>query len=136
MRYALDTNAVVAALNGLEPLLGRLQAVDAGDLLLPAPVLAELIFGAQSSARVAENISRLDRLAASFAVVPFGPGAARRFGEIKAILRKRGLSKQDFDLAIASIALETDAVLVTHDAALIDGTVPRLRVEDWIGTPH
>jgi predicted nucleic acid-binding protein len=58
--------------------------------------------------------------------------AARRFAEIKAQLRICGRIKQDFDLAIASIALVKGAMLVTHDGGLLDGDVPDLPVEDWL----
>jgi predicted nucleic acid-binding protein len=40
--------------------------------------------------------------------------------------------KTDFDLAIAVIALEQQAVLVTNDQALQDGSIVGLDVEDWL----
>jgi predicted nucleic acid-binding protein len=53
---------------------------------------------------------------------------------IKAELRKLGRAKSDFDLAIARIALAHGARLVTHDAALLDGSIDGLVVEDWLLT--
>jgi predicted nucleic acid-binding protein len=32
---------------------------------------------------------------------------------------------------LAATAIENDAVLVTHDDGLLDGSIPDLRVEDW-----
>lgn len=55
VKYALDTNAVVAALNGVEPVLAKLAALQATDILLPAPVVAELFFGARASNRAREH---------------------------------------------------------------------------------
>ncbi|WP_437293965.1 PIN domain-containing protein [Sorangium sp. So ce426] len=101
MKYALDTNTVVAALNGVPPVPARLAAVDAADILLPAPMIAELYFGARASLRVRENVARVDRLLTFFRLHPFDEAAARRFAEIKADLRKTGRAKSDFDLAIA-----------------------------------
>lgn len=49
------------------------------------------------------------------------------------MLRRRGLTKQDFDLAIASIALEEGATLVSHDQGFRSASVPGLEVEDWLG---
>lgn len=132
MKYALDTNTVVAALNGVPPVPARLAAVDAADILLPAPVIAELYFGARASLRVRENVARVDRLLTFFRLQPFDEAAARRFAEIKADLRKTGRAKSDFDLAIASIALVHGATLITHDAALLDGSLIGLAVEDWL----
>ncbi len=132
MRYALDTNAVVAALNGVQPVPTKLAALEAADILLPAPVIAELYFGAFASSRVRENVARIDRLLTLFDVQPFDEAAARRFAEVKAALRRAGRAKSDFDLAIASIALVHDATLVTHDTALLDGSILGLLVEDWL----
>ncbi len=132
MKYALDTNAVVAALNGLPPVPATLATLQAVDIVLPSPVIAELYFGARASNRVRENVARVDRLFALFGVQPFDEAAARRFAEVKAELRKAGRAKSDFDLAIASIALVHDATLITHDAALLDGSIIGLLVEDWL----
>lgn len=132
VRYALDTNVVVAALNGVQPVPTRLAAVEATDILLAAPVIAELYFGAHASSRVRENVARVDRLLTLFGLRPFDEAAARRFSEVKAGLRRAGRAKSDFDLAIASIALVHGATLVTHDAALLDGSIIGLQVEDWL----
>jgi tRNA(fMet)-specific endonuclease VapC len=105
VRYALDTNAVVAALNGEPPVPTKLTGLQAADILLPAPVIAELYFGARASNRVRENVARVDRLLALFGLEPFDEAAACRFAEVKAGLRRVGRAKSDFDLAIASIAL-------------------------------
>jgi len=50
---------------------------------------------------------------------------------VRAELAARGLAKGDFDLLIACTALEHGVTLVTNDAALKDGSIDRLRVEDW-----
>lgn len=132
MKYVLDTNAIVAALNGAQLVTSRLAALQAEDILLPAPAIAELYFGARASARVRANVARVDRLLELFDLLPFDEAAARRFGEAKAELRRVGRAKSDFDLAIASIALAHAATLVTNDAALLDGSITGLLVEDWL----
>lgn len=132
MKYALDTNVAIAALNGAEPVLRRLNAIEAAHVLLPDMVVAELLYGALTSTRAAENLKKVERLIAGFTTVPFGHQVARRFAETKAMLRKRGLTKSDFDLAIACIAVVEDATLVTHDSALLDGSIVGLRAEDWL----
>jgi tRNA(fMet)-specific endonuclease VapC len=132
VKYALDTNAIVAALNGVPPVMAKLAALQAANILLPAPAIAELYFGARASGRVRENVARVDRLVDMFGSEPFDEGAARRFAEVKAELRRLGRAKSDFDLAIASIALTHGATLVTHDAALLDGSINGLAVEDWL----
>jgi predicted nucleic acid-binding protein len=49
---------------------------------------------------------------------------------MRADLASRGIAKSDFDLLIASTAIEAGATLVTHDRALHDGSIAELRVED------
>jgi tRNA(fMet)-specific endonuclease VapC len=130
--YLLDTNTVIARLNGDMRVMARLAAIPPEDVLLCAPVVAELVFGAYLSARRASNLERVERLAAALGVVPFDHAAAHRFGELKAALRSRGIIKTDFDLAIASLALQRSATLVSHDQALLDGAIPALPTEDWL----
>jgi tRNA(fMet)-specific endonuclease VapC len=64
-------------------------------------------------------------------VLGLGPQAAERFGALKAALEKSGRRLADADLLIASITLESDAVLVTGNQrhyARIEG----LATENWI----
>lgn len=128
----LDTNVVVAALNRVEPVVKRLVSIEPADVLLPDLVIAELLFGAHTSTRVAENLAKIERLVLLFRTVPFDLQTARKFAELKSDLRRRGRVKQDFDLAIASVALANHAILITHDGGLLDGAIPDLQVEDWL----
>jgi predicted nucleic acid-binding protein len=133
VKLLLDTNVVIAALNGAPNVASRLNSLDASDdVLLSAIVLAELRFGALCSARRAENLSRVDALAALFGFVGVNRAVAERFAEIKAELRSRGISKSDADLLIAATALVEGAVLVTGDRALLDGEIGDLPVECWL----
>lgn len=128
----LDTNVVVAALNRVSRVTERLSNIDPADILLPDLVIAELLFGAHTSSRAAENLAKVERLVLLFRTAPFDLHAARRFAQLKSDLRRRGKVKQDFDLAIASVALLNRATLITHDGGLLDGAIPNLGVEDWL----
>ena len=115
MTYVLDANTVIAAFNGDNAVLERLEALKSEDVILCSPVLAELEFGAHLSSRKEENLARIDNLIASTRYEPFDLHAARLFGEVKANLQSRGVGKTDFDLAIAMVAVVTGAVLVSDD---------------------
>ncbi len=132
MSFVLDANTVIARLNGDQRVSRRLRKLTTEDVLLCAPVLAELEFGAWYSQRREQNLERLHQLARAMRFEPFGFGAARRFGKLKAELRRRGATKTDFDLAIAAIALELDAILVSDDRAFFDGAIEDLKVENWL----
>lgn len=132
MSFVLDTNIVVAALNGHPPVVERLNAVPAGEALLPAMALAELRYGARSSTRIEENLARIERILDVLIFVPADRDIAERFGDIKAELRVRGVNKSDADLLIAATALERDSILVTDDRALHDGSIDGLVAENWL----
>jgi tRNA(fMet)-specific endonuclease VapC len=132
VKYVLDTNVVARLLDGDERVLAYLAGVDPGDVGIPLLVLAELLFGAEKSARRVDNRARLQRLTESLRLLPLDLAIVRRYAVVRAEVERRGRSKSDFDLMIACTALEHGATLVTHDAALKDGTIEALVVEDWL----
>lgn len=132
MKILLDTNTFIARLNGDERVATRLHAFDPEEIVLCAPVLAELQYGAEFSDRRDSNLERIAALAEGLSQAPFDAFSALHFARIKADLRRRGISKSDFDLAIVAIALSLDAVLVSNDRALLDGSIPDLKFENWL----
>ena len=64
-------------------------------------------------------------------VLPFDVGVAARHAAVRAAVEGKSRSKTDFDLVIACTALEHGATLITNDAALEDGAIEDLVVEDW-----
>jgi len=112
-RYVIDTNIAIALLNG-----DRGAAVcwsEADEVLIPAPVLAELLFGAQRSSRRAENEERIRALAAKMDFVPCDEVACERYAAVKASLANSGHPIPENDLWVAACALAADATLVTRD---------------------
>ena len=65
-------------------------------------------------------------------VLPVTDAVADRFGQLKAELRRLGKPRSDVDLFVAATAIEHGAILVTDDQALLDGTIPGLRAENWL----
>ena len=132
MKYILDANAAVAAMNGVSAIRAHLAALPATEVGIPIVAVAELLFGAHKSRRREENLARISALRRTVAVLPLTDEVAALYGEKRALLESRGLAKSDFDLLIACTALEHDAVLVTSDGGLLDGSIPRLRAENWL----
>jgi len=95
-------------------------------------VLAELLFGAEKSVRKEQNGARIKQMTETFPMLPLGLAVVRRYAAERAQLERIGRKKSDFDLMIACTAIEQDATLVTHDAALKDGAIGGLVVEDWL----
>jgi tRNA(fMet)-specific endonuclease VapC len=132
VRYIVDTNIAIAMLAQRQPVGTRVAAVPVGELGLSVLVVAELLFGAHRSKRVRENLARVEALEAGLPVLPVTRPIVERYGVVRAGLAARGLAKGDLDLLIACTALEHGATLVTNDAALKDGSIAQLVVEDWL----
>ena len=64
----LDTNIVVAYLNGQEGIAKRI-AEDLAEIFIPSLVAAELYYGARASNREEENLARLNQLLGIIPVV-------------------------------------------------------------------
>lgn len=133
MKYILDTNAVSGLMRGDEAILKRLAAVKKAEVGLPQPVLAEIAYGIERLPRS----KRRDALRARFELIRdelpravWTDAVSEAFGNIKAVLERKGARIEDFDAAIAAHALANEAVLVS--ANLDDMVrVPGLVVEDW-----
>ncbi len=132
MRYVLDANIAIAALNNVGGVPGRLESVPGTEVGIPMVAVAELLFGANKSKRREENLQRIAALRRSIVTLTLTDGVIERYGAIRASLESRGLVKSDFDLLIACTALDLAAVLVTSDQALLDGSIVGLRTEDWL----
>lgn len=132
MTCVLDSNIFIAGLNGNAAVLRRLAALNPEDIILCAPVLAELEYGARFSGQEEKNLNKIKSLSSRTRFQVFGDVAARRFGFLKAELRRRGAPKADFDLSIAAIAFDLEATLVSDDHAFHDDPIPGLEVENWL----
>ena len=96
--------------------------------------------GASKSQRSSDNLARLDVLLAVLTVLPYDEWSARRFGQLKAQLEMSGVASEagavisDLDLQIASIALDREAALVTHNQKHFFRLVQLagLMLEDWL----
>jgi tRNA(fMet)-specific endonuclease VapC len=130
MKWLLDTNTVIHALNGVLSVRRRLNEVE-GEILTSAVVVGELIYGAECSARREENRENIRRKLERIRVVPVDGRIADGWGTLKARQRAHGRLKADIDLLIAATAIAEGAVLVTEDADLLGGDISGLVVENW-----
>ncbi len=133
MRYVVDTNTLSALMKGDEGATQRLMSLSRADVLLPEPVVAEIVYGL-ARLPVSKKRALLERRFALFRdelnVVPWTREVSQRFGETKASLEKRGAPLEDFDIAIAAHALAIDATLVTGNTKHMR-RIRGLLLEDW-----
>lgn len=134
--YCFDTDIISATIKRAPPmhLIRRLATVAPQDQFTTSVAVGELVYGAQRVGResLTEKVGQIVRGAQ--AVLPFDTRAARTFGELKALLERRGDPIAEPDLQIASIALSRELVLVTRNVRHFR-RVPGLTVENWIDDP-
>ena len=134
MRYVLDTNTVSAIMRSDPAVLRRLKASNRRDVCLPQPVVAEIAYGIARLPRSKRRQLLEERFAAiaeTLERVPWTDAVSAAFGEIKALLERRGRPLEDFDAAIAAHAVAHDATLVSANVRHM-ATVPALKYENWL----
>ena len=131
----IDTNVAIAALNGRPAHIAeRLDEVLVRDsVALPAPSLHELWYGAAKSARVEDNVARIEKfLSADIIVLPFDAEDAREAGFIRAHLKTLGIPIGNYDVLIAAQARRRGLTLVTANVREFE-RVRGLIVANWAG---
>jgi tRNA(fMet)-specific endonuclease VapC len=113
-RYLVDTNIVIAYFAGERPLLDRFET--ATEINASVVTLGELVYGAMKSSRPRENLIRLEQLRSAVALLRCDAETARRYGELKNELRRKGRPIPENDIWIAATALQHGLTLVTPDS--------------------
>lgn len=131
LRYLLDTNLCIRVIrdrpSGLRP---RFNA-EASGLCISDVVLYELLYGAEKSAKPAENRQVVERFVARLTVLPYDSSAAAHTADIRANLERRGVPIGAYDLMIAGHARSRGLVVVTGNLQEFN-RVEGLRSEDWL----
>ena len=130
-RFLLDTNIVIALLDGDDAVLTHLDR--APEVFVPAVVVGELFFGASKSGRPAENTAKVERFAAGRAIVSCDLDVAREYGRLKQRLKEKGRPLPENDIWIAAAAKHHGMVLVTRDRHFHE--VEDMQTADWAVQP-
>jgi tRNA(fMet)-specific endonuclease VapC len=128
----LDSDHCVAILRAKLDLTGRVAPDE--ELGITAISVGELVHGATKSQRAADNLARLDVLLAALTILPYDEWSAQHYGQLKTQLEQAGEAISDLDLLIASIALDQNATLVTHNQKHFTRltNLAGLVLEDWL----
>ena len=130
----LDTTAVSDIMHRKPEALDRLRDLKPRDVILSAPVLAEIRFGLERldprSRRRQLLEVELQRLHDVIGWADWDQESAGLFGSIKSDLQARGKPIDDMDLVIASIALSLGAAVATSNVRHFE-RIPGLSIEVW-----
>lgn len=97
---------------------------------ISAITYGELIYGAENSANIENNIAKVHRLREIFPVIELSCSIMDTYGSLKANLRRRGTTVNDFDLLIAATAITTGYTVVSNNQKHF-GKIPDLQIENW-----
>jgi tRNA(fMet)-specific endonuclease VapC len=128
--YLLDTDTCIYWLRNRQSVRERVREVGWNQISICVITVAELYYGAYNSNRVTQNLARAEFFIQNLPVLPLNDTALRRFGELKAELRRTGQPIAEFDLLIASVALAESYILVTNNTRHYD-RIPELQLENW-----
>lgn len=134
MRYVLDTTAFSAAMRKDAAVLDFLKSYRPGDIVTVPPVVAEIQFGIKrldnSSKKYFLLKSERDRLLSIINVLTWSAESSDNFGKIKADLERLGELIDDFDIAIAAIAMAHKCCVITANLGHF-GRIRNLESKSW-----
>jgi predicted nucleic acid-binding protein len=133
--YLLDTDTLsnLAKRTPSTALVAKLASVPPEDQFTSSITLGELIYGAHRlRTHTSLFLDRLENaLLPNLPVLPFDSAAARRYGEVRAELERRGTPLGEADLRIGAIALSRGLTVVTGNVRHFQ-RIPDLPVENWL----
>jgi len=117
----VDTNVIIRLLRADERSIELFNQADS--ISIPVVVSGELFYGAENSTLKQENLNIFSDFISQYEVIEVDLNIARTYGEIKAQLKKNGLTIPENDLWIAATAKARRYTLITFDShfSKIDG---------------
>ena len=125
----LDTDVCIELLRGNKKIIERRGEYDA-EVGISFMTVAELYYGAESSSRKAENTSLIQQFFLTVTVIHTDYDILRRFGILKAGLKKKSTLLPDADILIAATTLSRAEMLITGNIRHFE-RVPGLVIGNW-----
>ena len=132
--HLMDTNLCISLLRGGDVgkrIFEKIRTFQVGELAVASITVAELAFGAERSTRHTE-VKRVRNLLKDFVVLDFDESSAWIYGKLRQKLTSEGQMIGGMDLLIASVALNHQLILVTHNTREF-ARIETLGLEDWEG---
>ena len=130
MIYLLDTNICIHFFRGKFNLLSKFEEVGIENCAISEITLAELVYGAEKSHHSIKNHKLIEELIEQVAVIPLY-SAIYIYGKEKARLSALGTMIGDFDLLIASTAVENELIMVTENVSEFE-RIKGIKIQNWI----
>ena len=131
LKYMLDTNIAIYVIKRRPPEALATFNQHAGRLCISSITLAELMHGVEKSAKPDHNLRQVEDFTSRLTVLEYGNKAASHYGDIRAVLERKGTPVGVNDLHIAGHARSEGLTLVTNNLKEFE-RVEALRLENWV----
>ena len=131
LKYMLDTNIAIYVIKRRPPEALATFNQHAGQLCISSITVAELMHGVEKSAKPDHNLRQVEDFTSRLTVLEYGNKAASHYGDIRAVLERKGAPVGVNDLHIAGHARSEGLILVTNNLKEFE-RVEALRLENWV----
>ena len=131
IKYMLDTNIVIYVIKRRPLTILATFYQHEGQLCISSITLAELIHGAEKSARIEHNLRQVADFTSRLVVLTYDAEAAHHYGAIRADLERKGNPIGVNDLHIAGHARSRGLILVSNNLREFE-RVDGLRLANWV----
>jgi tRNA(fMet)-specific endonuclease VapC len=129
-KYLLDTNICIFYFKKKYNLTNRLLHVGFENCAISEITLAELIYGAECSSDVEQNMNIINTFIRKVKVIPI-LSALNIYAKEKSLLRKSGTLIDDLDIFIGATAIANDMILITDNEKHLK-RLSNIKIENWI----
>ena len=131
LTYMLDTNICIYVMKNYPQALREKFNALAEQLCISTITLGELHYGAEKSARRADNLTAIEHFVARLDVLPFEAKAAAHYGQVRAELERAGTPCGAHDMQIGGHARSEGLIVVTNNIREFN-RMPGIRAENWV----
>jgi tRNA(fMet)-specific endonuclease VapC len=128
-KYLLGTNICVFCMRGMFEMNRKIALAGISNCYLSEITVAELYYGAENSDNPKKTMQQTEDFISLFRVIPFSQ-SLHTFGREMAYLKSIGRKIENFDMAIGSIALQHQMVMVTDNIDHL-GRIRGIEIENW-----
>jgi len=131
LKHILDTNIVIYVIKRRPADVLETFNKYASQLCISSITLAELMHGVEKSTKPDHNLRQVEDFVSRLVVLEYGNKAAAHYGDIRAMLERKGTPIGVNDLHIAGHARSEGLTLVTNNLKEFE-RVEGLRLENWV----
>jgi tRNA(fMet)-specific endonuclease VapC len=131
LTYMLDTNICIYVMKNYPRDLQDMFNSLAEQICISSITLGELHYGAEKSARRADNLTAIEHFVARLDVLPFDARAAAHYGQLRAELERAGTPCGPHDMQIGGHARSEGLIVVTNNLREFS-RMKGIRVENWV----